>query len=291
VRCACVDIGSNTTRLLVAEPDGQGLRPILSRRAFTRLRRHLGLIPGEVLLELAQVVAEQVREAREAGAVQVRVVATAAVRAAGNRAEVEAVLRERAGVEVEVLTGEEEARLAFLGATRTLGERPDGVVAVVDVGGASSEVVCGTIEGGVTYAVSLPVGSGALADAHLRDDPPTGVQLDAVRAAARDAFAATEPPVAVAAYAVGGSATSLGRVAGPLLDAGTLDRACRLLCDAPAAEVARRHDLHAERARILPAGMLLLEAASARFGLPLRIAPGGLREGVVLERLATSARP
>ena len=84
---------------------------------------------------------------------------------------------------------------------------------------------------------------------------------------------------------MGGSATSLRRLIGAELDHETLGRAIRVVCDAPAAEVARRFDLHLERVRVLAAGMLLLDAASACFGIPLQIAGGGLREGVILERL------
>ncbi len=79
--------------------------------------------------------------------------------------------------------------------------------------------------------------------------------------AADEAFAAIDPPPVTEAHAVGGSATSLRRLVGPVLDHDGLERALAAVCAAPAAEVAERHDLHAERVHVLPAGLLLLGAA------------------------------
>jgi exopolyphosphatase / guanosine-5'-triphosphate,3'-diphosphate pyrophosphatase len=289
VRCACIDIGSNTTRLLVAEPARDGrLRELHAERAFTRLGSLLGpagAIPRAVVRVGAEVVAEQVAAARAQGAASVRVVATAAIRDAANRDEFCSAVLDLAGVPIDVLTGEEEARLAFLGATGSLAECPEGLVGVVDVGGRSSELVAGTRGGGVAWARSLPVGSGLLADEHLLDDPPTPEQLDAVRARVREALAPLRPPAPVAAYAVGGSATSLRRLLGTVLDADALGRGLLALAAMPRADVARRFALHPERARLLPAAILLLEGAAAAFGTPLRTCGGGLREGVLLEEI------
>jgi exopolyphosphatase/guanosine-5'-triphosphate,3'-diphosphate pyrophosphatase len=289
VRCACIDIGSNTTRLLVAESARDGrLREVHAERAFTRLGSLLGpggAIPPAVVRVGAEVVAEQVATARDQGASSIRVVATAAVRDAANREDFAAAVLDLAGVPVEVLTGEEEARLAFRGATGSLAECPDGLLGVVDVGGRSSELVAGTQADGVVWARSLPVGSGLLADAHLRDDPPTPEQLDAVRAHVAAVLAPLEPPQPVAAYAVGGSATSLRRLLGTVLDADALGRGLLALAALPRVEVARRFALHPERARLLPAAILLLEGATETFGAPLHTCGGGLREGVLLEAI------
>jgi exopolyphosphatase/guanosine-5'-triphosphate,3'-diphosphate pyrophosphatase len=287
VRCACIDIGSNTTRLLVAEPARGGrLREIHAERAFTRLGSLLGpggAIPPAVVRVGAEVVAEQVATAHAEGAEAVRVVATAAIRDAANREDFLAAVRDLAGLPVEVLTGEEEARLAFLGATGSLADCPAGLVGVVDVGGRSSELVAGTRAEGVAWARSLPVGSGLLADEHLRDDPPTPDQLDAVRAHVASVLEGLDAPQPVAAYAVGGSATSLRRLLGPVLDGEALGRGLLALAALPRAEIAKRFALHPERARLLPAAILLLEGATAVFGAPLRTCGGGLREGVLLE--------
>jgi exopolyphosphatase/guanosine-5'-triphosphate,3'-diphosphate pyrophosphatase len=286
VRGACIDIGSNTTRLLVAEVDDSGLREITTQRVFNRLRGFDGPIPAEKMGEVVDTVASQVRLAGESGADDVRVVATAAIRGAANREELCAAIHAAAGVEVSVLSGEDEARLAFLGATRTLRHVPDGTVAVVDVGGGSTELVCGSVGGGIEWSASFRVGSGFLADNYVRSDPPSPDELEHIRSHVAGVFEGLEAPTAHAAYAVGGSATSLRRLIGAVLDHETLGRAIRVVCEAPAEDVARRFDLHIERVRVLPAGMLLLDAASTFFDVPLQIAGGGLREGVLLERLA-----
>jgi exopolyphosphatase/guanosine-5'-triphosphate,3'-diphosphate pyrophosphatase len=286
MRSACIDIGSNTTRLLVAELDEGRLREVLTQRVFTRLRGFEGAIPDAMVDELATIVAAQVRMAEEAGAAHVQAVATAAIRGAANREELCAAVRAAAGLPVCVLSGEEEARLAFLGATRTLGYAPEGLVAVVDVGGGSTELVCGTAAGGVEWSASFRVGSGFLADNYVRTDPPAPDELERIRAHVAGVFEGLEAPRPAAAYAVGGSATSLRRLIGAVLDHETLGRAIRVVCSDPAEDVAQRFDLHLERVRVLPAGMLLLDAVSTFLEVPLQIAGGGLREGVVLEWLS-----
>jgi exopolyphosphatase/guanosine-5'-triphosphate,3'-diphosphate pyrophosphatase len=275
--CACVDIGTNTTRVLVAEVKDGRLAEVLQQRVFTRIGTG-PVIPSEKIAEVARVVREQVALARSAGAEQVRVVATACIRAAVNRDE----FVEGMGTEVEVLDGSEEARLAFLGATRTLGRELPGTVGVVDVGGGSTEIAVGAVAGGVRWSSSFLVGS-ALADRYLRSDPPTDVELDAVRAHAADVLGARDVPAADCAVAVGGSAASLRRLVGDALDPASLERALGVLTGAPAAEVAERLAIDAQRVRLLPAGILVLHAASQRLGQPLQIGRGGLREGLLLD--------
>ena len=147
-------------------------------------------------------------------------------------------MREHGGVEVSVLDGEEEARLAFLGATKTLGEPLDGRVAVVDVGGGSTEIAIGTVDGGVEWWRSFAFGSGFLADAYLGDDPPSLAELDEVRYHAAQMLAGIAPPPVDVAVAVGGSAASLRRLVGDVLGHESLERALRELTRGSAADVA-----------------------------------------------------
>jgi exopolyphosphatase/guanosine-5'-triphosphate,3'-diphosphate pyrophosphatase len=284
VRCACIDIGSNTTRVLVADRTDGGLAEVLQRRAFTRLGRGLD---ATLIALTAREVAAQAREARELGAASIRVVATAAVRRAANRAELCAAVQEASGLAVEILTGEEEARLAFAGATRTLEEPLEGEIGVVDVGGGSTELVVGTLAGGVSWCTSVAVGSGDLAETYLRSDPPAPEQLDAVRRRVAGALAGVPVPSPRIGLAVGGSATSLRRLVGDVLDPPALEGGLRVLAAHSVAEVARHWGLDPLRVRLLPAGILLLQAASGAFGCALRVARGGLREGVLLERSTT----
>jgi exopolyphosphatase/guanosine-5'-triphosphate,3'-diphosphate pyrophosphatase len=290
--CAAIDIGSNTTRVLVAEPvDGQ-LKKVMEQRAYTRINKAIG-DDGEILAEkveeVAEVVATQVRLARELGAETIRAVATAAVREAGNGAAAAKRIGEAAGVEVEILSDEEEGRLSFIGATKTLGHPVAGKVGVVDVGGGSTEVILGTVPGGAQEVRSWKVGSGALADELIASDPPSAAEIRKVRDRIDDLFRGVEIDRPAQAVAVGGSATSLRRLVGAVLEYETLERGVRVLCGDPAADVARRFELDPERVRILATGVLLLEKISELLGQPLQIGKGGLREGVVLDLLNGSA--
>lgn len=287
MRRACIDIGSNTTRLLVADCVAGGLQEIHQERVFTRIGdalRHTGVLPAEKLDEVAEVVAGQLRSARTLGVTEVRCVATASVRRAVNGAELVARIQDRCdGVVVEVLSGADEARLAFSGAARTLGRDPGGPLTVVDIGGGSSELAVGTPPDGISWWVSVPLGTGDLAHSCLRSDPPSAPELDDARARVREMLADVRPPPSTLAVAVGGSATSLRRLVGPVLDPAAITVALATLASARAADIAARLAMDVERVMLLPAGLVILEAISGLLGTSLQIGRGGLREGILLE--------
>jgi exopolyphosphatase/guanosine-5'-triphosphate,3'-diphosphate pyrophosphatase len=284
--CAAIDIGSNTTRVLVAEPiDGQ-LKKVMEQRAYTRISKAVdadGAITAEKIEEVGELVATQVRLARELGAVEIRAVATAAVREATNGPEAAAAISAAAGVEVEILSGEEEGRLAFIGATKSLGHPAEGSIGVVDIGGGSTEVILGTVAEGVDSVRSWNIGSGTLADELISCDPPSAAEIRRVRDHIEDFFDGVEIPRPAQAVAVGGSATSLRRLVGAVLEYETLERSIRVLSADPAAEVAKRFELDPRRVKILTTGVLLLEKVSELLGQPLQIGKGGLREGIILD--------
>jgi exopolyphosphatase / guanosine-5'-triphosphate,3'-diphosphate pyrophosphatase len=288
MRYACVDIGTNTTRLLVAERGADGLREVVAVRRFERLTTSAnGEIPATTIARIAELVAAHVALAHEHGAVSIRAVATAAIRHAPNGDELCRAVRRAAGVPVDVLSGEQEAALAFAGALATFDEPPEGVIGVIDVGGGSSELVTGTASDGVAWSASLAVGSGVLTDRHVHSDPPALDELAAIRADVETALAGVRPPSPRCVLAVGGSATSLAGAAGGELAPETIARVLSVLIAEPAAGAARTLGLHAERVKLLPAGLLVLEAAWEAFGrAPLHVVRGGLREGVVLRALA-----
>ena len=194
-------------------------------------------------------------------------------------------ISEVAGVEVEVLSEKEEGRLSFIGATKALGHPVKGKIGVVDVGGGSSEVILGTVDGGVESVRSWQVGSGVLADELIECDPPSPTEIRKIRDRIEDVFAGVEIEKPEQAVAVGGSATSLRRLVGAVLEYETLERGIRVLSGDPIEEVARRFELDPLRVRILPTGVLLLEKISELLGQPLQIGKGGLREGVILDLL------
>ena len=140
---------------------------------------------------------------------------------------------------LRILSPGEEAALAFLGATACEpGELPD-PVAVVDVGGGSTEVAVGTPGEPPAWWASRPVGSRRLTDRALRSDPPSRDQLAAARNAAARRFVGVEPPAAELALAVGGGTTSLRRISGGRLDRRTIGELQERLCSAPSEDLAR----------------------------------------------------
>ncbi|MGI8593451.1 MAG: hypothetical protein ACR2ML_03625 [Solirubrobacteraceae bacterium] len=284
MRCACIDIGTNTTRLLVAEEGPGGLRVLAQERAFTELG-DLSELPAAKIDEVARAVEHHAALARSLDAARFRVVATGAVRTASNREELLEAVREAGGLEVEVLDPAEEATLAFAGALAAMRPAPEGsvAVAVVDVGGGSTELAIGSAPGGVYYTASMPIGSGRLTDGLVEHDPPRSEELDRIRAHAVAAWEELgELPEVDVALAVGGSAASLPRLVGERLDEGAVGQALGALVGAPASEVAERFGLDARRVALLPAGLIILEAGAARLRRPLEVGRGGLREGVVL---------
>jgi exopolyphosphatase/guanosine-5'-triphosphate,3'-diphosphate pyrophosphatase len=291
VRAACIDIGSNTTRLLVAEWVNGALVEVHQERAFTRIGRGLatrGMIGADKIDEVVAVVSGQLAVAREHGAREIRGVATAAIRTAANgTALVEAVAAET-GLAVEIVSGEDEARLAFRGAAAMLEPATAARcrrLGVIDVGGGSSEVVVGSAPDQVGWWASVPIGSGALTDHCLHTDPPTAAELQSARHEVAAALAGLTPPCPEVVVAVGGSATSLGRVAGPVLDAAAFDRALSVLAGATAGAVAERFLIDPQRARLLPAGLLVLQGAARLLEATIEVGRGGIREGVLLEAL------
>jgi exopolyphosphatase/guanosine-5'-triphosphate,3'-diphosphate pyrophosphatase len=290
---ACIDVGSNTTRLLVAELRAGSLREITTQRVFTRLGKALlaeGELPPHKIEEAAEVVAQQAEIARVLGVIALDVVGTAVVRDAPNRADLEAAIAETAGVPMRVLSAAEEARLAFVGAVATLPRGRDGRLVVVDVGGWSTEVVLGTRSSGVSWSESFRVGSGLLADVYLRSDPPGRRELAAVTAHVSEVFAPLDLPRPDRAVAVGGSATSVRRMVGTSLSRDALERSLQLLSGSSCEEVAARIDLHPERVRLMPAGIAILHELSRRLDVDLELGNGGLREAVVLELAARTSQ-
>ena len=286
MRRACIDIGSNTTRLLVADCTHGGIEEIHQERAFTHLaagRQADGAISSAKLAEVAALVAAQLQAAQRLGCSEVRAVATAAIRRAPNGHALAAAVRQACGLEVQILTGEEEARLAFRGAARAFQHLSGGELGVADVGGGSTELAVGQVPDNVRWSVSLPFGSGDLARSHLHSDPPSAAELAEARDEVASIVGRLDVPHPAEAAAVGGSAASLARVGGRVLGSAAFARALGVVVAAPQQEVAARFGLEVERVRLLPAALLILEAVSERFGVPLVAAGGGLREAVLME--------
>jgi exopolyphosphatase / guanosine-5'-triphosphate,3'-diphosphate pyrophosphatase len=287
LRRACIDIGSNTTRLLVADCAGDEMVECRQERVFTQIGRSLderGAIPETKLDEVVSTVAAQLATAYMLGATEIRCVATAGVRRASNGTLLAELISDACdGLIVEILTGAQEARLAFRGAAWAARAVGTARIGVVDAGGGSSELVVGSAPDDVEWWHSVQLGSGDVTARWLVSDPVRGAELDSAREQIRDALHAARPPKVQRVVAVGGSATSLRSLAGPVLDANAFGFLLGAVQRLPTAELARRFEVDVQRARLLAGGLLILEAVSEAFGAPLELGGGGLREGLLLD--------
>jgi exopolyphosphatase/guanosine-5'-triphosphate,3'-diphosphate pyrophosphatase len=153
---AVIDVGTNSTRLLVAEKDRGALKELIRITRITRLGEGLlrnGYISIEALDRTADVILDYLQTARNLKAENISIFATQAVREASNSLDVANFIEEKTGTKLRILTGEEEALLSFKGASSDFPERP---LAVVDIGGGSTELVVGSDE--PYFSVSIPVG-------------------------------------------------------------------------------------------------------------------------------------
>jgi exopolyphosphatase/guanosine-5'-triphosphate,3'-diphosphate pyrophosphatase len=229
-RFAAIDVGTNTVLLLVAERRGAVFAPVLERAEITRLGRGVdatGRLDPSAIRETVAVLADYVRSARALGAERIACVATSAARDASNGPEFFAAARAGAGVEPEVISGEEEARLVWASAWRDfgVGGQP---LAVLDVGGGSTEFTYG--DGPEPRGrTSLQVGAVRLTERHVRCDPPSPGEIALLRSAAREAL---RPIASLHASRAG------GRLVGV---AGTVTTLCAVSQALPAYDPARVH--------------------------------------------------
>ena len=277
-----IDIGTNTTRLLVAEVGEEGLRPLLQRRHF--------VAPGSEGIEsLVELVGREASAAGAAGAEQLLVVGTASLRRLPQARRL-GLACERIGVGgLRILSEREEASLAFLGATACdVRDLPESVC-VVDVGGGSTELIVGTPGQEPSWWASRPVGSRNLTERAFLADPPGPDQLAAARNAIARRLARVEPPPADLALTVGGGSTSLRMLTGGTLDRDSIEPLLAATTDGDSVTVGERLGLAPQRVRLLPAALLIFEAICELVPEPLRIARGGVREGLLIAHARSQA--
>lgn len=288
-RVAVVDLGSNSTRLLIADVTDVGPLVEIERRSIvTRLGDGVdatGALDDEAMRRVDRVLGDyrRIMDDRE---VDVAVgVLTSAVRDAANGASFAATVRERFGIAARTIRGEEEARLTYLGATS---ERPaTEPTAVIDIGGGSTEVIVGCGDQ-LRFHVSTQVGVVRHSERHLHDDPPTTGQLQALRDDVAAVFAAQIPARLGARHglAVAGTATQSAAMLGD----GTLRRApleelLERLASLPLPARREVPGLDADRAPTIVAGVaVLLEAMSALDLGAVTATHHDILRGVALER-------
>ncbi|MGB3041301.1 MAG: Ppx/GppA phosphatase family protein [Candidatus Nanopelagicales bacterium] len=222
-RVAAIDCGTNSIRLLVADIDvtGTTLTDVVRTMQIVRLGEGVdraGVLSEGALERTFAACDQYARAIAEAGVQRTRFVATSATRDAANRQVFFDGVRQRLGVEPQVISGDTEARLSFIGSTRALGDRITAEpVLVVDIGGGSTEFVLGRVSGEVLAAHSVDVGCVRMTERRLRSDPPTSDEIDAATADidAAIARAGEEVELAAAQTLVGlaGSVTTLSAIA------------------------------------------------------------------------------
>jgi exopolyphosphatase / guanosine-5'-triphosphate,3'-diphosphate pyrophosphatase len=281
VRVAAIDCGTNSVRLLVADVAGGGFTDLARRMEIVRLGEGVdrtGRLAAAAIERTRQALAGYAAEIAGLDAARVRLCATSATRDAANSAEFAAMVRGVLGVEPEVITGDEEARLSFAGAVRGLAAAPPYLV--VDIGGGSTEFVTGA--GAVTAAISVDVGCVRITERHLRADPPTAAQVAAaerdVAAAVDRALAAVPGRAAATLVGLAGSVTTVTALALglPRYDARRIHHArvgyadvAKVTADLLASTVAQRRALpvmHPGRADVIAAGALILRTVLERAG-------------------------
>lgn len=177
---AAIDCGTNTIKLLILDPDDT---EVVREMRMVRLGQGVdatGQLAPEALERTFAAIDEYAEIIREHGVERIRFVATSATRDASNAADFAAGVRQRLGVDPEVVTGDEEAALSFGGAVSHLREAPSMPVVVVDIGGGSTELIRGSsVTEPPDAAFSMQIGSVRLHERHLRTDPPTMAEVTA----------------------------------------------------------------------------------------------------------------
>jgi exopolyphosphatase/guanosine-5'-triphosphate,3'-diphosphate pyrophosphatase len=288
MRVGVIDVGSNTIRLLVAERRAGELVPVDEEKAYVGLGAEIlrhGAIGAPKLAEAVGVARAQAAVARAAGSELLEVVVAAPGRQAANADELVHELARATRAPVHSLSADDEASLAYAGAVAK-SDVQAATVAVVDMGGGSTEIAVGAPPSPPAWLRSVDVGALRLTAARLQNDPPSDEELAAAARATHEAFAGIVPPRPHTALVVGGSARAIAKLVGRRLGQRELEEALELLTARRAAKVARLHGIDVERARVLPAGALILAEVVRRLGVPLRLGRGGLREGVALSLLA-----
>jgi exopolyphosphatase / guanosine-5'-triphosphate,3'-diphosphate pyrophosphatase len=307
-RVATIDVGSNSTRLLVADvgsaeasaESGTGISVIERHSRVTRLGRGVdlsGQLSDEAIEAACAAIADYVSICAEREVERIAAIATSAVRDASNGDAFAAELRERFALSARVLDGEEEARLTYQGATAA--RPPEEPTLVIDIGGGSTELIVGSGER-IAFHTSLQAGVVRHSERHVSNDPPIATELEALagdaRALIESAIAGTPEARATAGIAVAGTPTSLAavelglepydprRVHGHTLGLEAVQRQLSRFASAALAERAEIPGLHPDRAATIIAGCVILVEAMRAFGLErIEVSEHDILYGTALE--------
>jgi len=287
MRVAAIDCGTNSIRLLIADVVDGSLTDVARRMEIVRLGEGVdrtGRLSDAALARTRTALLGYAAEIAELGVGRVRMCATSASRDASNAADFRDMVRGVLGVDPEVITGDEEARLSFTGAVAGLAAEPPYLI--VDIGGGSTEFVTGA--DGVEHAISMDIGCVRMTERHLHDDPPTAAQIEAatadITAAVDTALAAVPGREARTLVGLAGTVTTVTALALglPEYDAARIhharvsqDAVAKVTADLLGMTVAERLALpvmHPGRADVIGAGALILRIVTERSGQPAVVA-------------------
>ncbi|PRY59310.1 exopolyphosphatase/guanosine-5'-triphosphate,3'-diphosphate pyrophosphatase [Knoellia remsis] len=304
MRLGVIDVGSNTVHLLVVDAH-TGAQPLsaTSHKRELRLSEHVtddGNISERGRSQLVEFVAECLTVAEDQGVEDLMGFVTSAIREAPNGDDVLAEVKDRTGVILDVLSGEDEARLTFLAARRWFGWSA-GTLLVADIGGGSLEIAQGMDED-PDVAISLPLGAGRVTRDHLPGDPPGLAAVRETRKLVRASIARELRPLAKAgapdrmvgtsktmrslARITGAAPSSEGMYAARFLERAALDDVLPRIAKMPVAQRSSLPGVSESRAHQLLAGGIVVSATMDLLGVDrLEICPWALREGLILRRL------
>jgi exopolyphosphatase / guanosine-5'-triphosphate,3'-diphosphate pyrophosphatase len=287
VPVAVIDIGTNTTRLLVAEVEEGEVVELERRTIITRLGQDVdatGRLADEAMDRVAEAIAGYREVIDRVGAETMVAVATSTMRDSENGPQFHDYLERRFGVDARTISGEEEARLTFLGATA--GRKDDRETVVIDIGGGSTEYVLGRGGGEPSFHTSTQMGSVRYTERFLRNDPPQPEEMAAVADAVREMVPGLEADHAIA---VAGTATSLAAIDGAeephgyRLTLAACERITSMLAALPVDERRNVRGLHPDRAPTIVAGAVILTESIRSLGLELaEVSDRDLLHGSVL---------
>ena len=305
-RFATIDVGTNSVLLLVADRTAEGrFEAVLERAEITRLGRGVDQsrrLSPEGLEATLSVLTDYAHQARSMGAEGIAVTATSAARDAHNGAEFLEGARQRAGLTVEIISGEQEAQLSFASAHMDFASEAAGPLLVIDIGGGSTEFIYGNPAGRVDFRHSFDVGSVRLTERLIRADPPTSEERQRVEQLLRETFASLPPPPpASELVGVAGTVTTVyalhnrvepydaQRVHGGTLTLAQLEHLVDQLWSLPLAHRRTLPGLQPKRADVIPAGAMILLQALRALGLAqCRVSDRGLRWGLMAHRFGAS---
>lgn len=302
-RVAAIDQGTNSIRLLVVEP-GDPACELARDMVITRLGRGVdrtGRFDPDALERTIAVLATFCRRARALGVERIRVAATSAVRDAEDRDRYADAVRRLAGSDLEILPGEQEAHLSFLGGTHGL-DPSWGPFVVQDIGGGSTEFVIGAQPGRSEQAISTRMGSVRMTERHVRSDPPSRDDLDALEEDVREVLDRVAGSIAIDArgtfVAVAGTPTTLRAVALGLerydpdrihrswLSRAQAERVLEMLAAMMNAERAALPVMAPGRGDVIVAGAMIMVCTMRRFGIErVLVSETDILDGLALEML------